>query len=112
MPDPDNDDKVDFADEQPEAATESPEEQEKRERRHAIASHPHTQLRGILSDLASPAARAADITTKHAMLHAAVTRLINLTLQNVPPPDDSEEWINEDFERKRVDAEGPDQQVG
>ena len=82
------------------------EEVERRKRRADLAAHPHTQLRGILADLALPAARSADITTKYSMLHAAVVRLVQQVLQHTPPPDDSEEKINEDFERKQQPAEG------
>lgn len=59
-------------------------------RRQVLAHHPHTRLRGILSDLASPAARASDIATKHAMLHAAVTRLAQTILSHTPPPEDDD----------------------
>lgn len=79
------------------------------DRRAALAAHPHTQLRGILADLNAPAARTADLPTKHAYLHAAFTRLVAQVLQHTPPPDDSEEKINEDF-RKREHVEGSDEQ--
>lgn len=92
------------------ATQESPAEQERRVRRAELAAHPHTQLRGILSDLNSPAARSSDINTKHAMLHAGVTRLINQVLAHTPSPNDSEEKINADFERQQQHAEGSDKQ--
>jgi len=85
-------------------------EAEKRERLAALRAHPHTQLRGILADLALPAARSADITTKYSMLHAAVVRLASLIIAATPPPEDSEEKINEDFERKQQPAEGSHEQ--
>lgn len=50
------------------------------------ASHPHTQLRGIIKELQSPPAQAADINTKFAMLHAAVVRLTQTILAHTPPP--------------------------
>lgn len=89
---------------------EAPHEVEKRERLSELAAHPHTQLRGLISDLNSPAAKAADITTKHAMLHSAVVRLIQQILQHTPPPGDSVEKINEDFERQQQHAQGAEQE--
>lgn len=93
----------------------------KRERDAEIARHPHTLLRGILSDLSSPAARASDITTKHAMLHAAVVRLANVILAHTPAPDaettadpvwphEPERTTNEEFRRPQQPVEGADEQ--
>lgn len=109
MPDPNSEDQQEHVEDTgPVVPEEDPAEAEKRARRAALAFHPHTQLRGILTELASPAARSSDITTKYATLHAAVTRLVQQVLQHTPPPDDSEEKINEDIERKQRPAEGAD----
>lgn len=83
---------------------------ERRERLGELSRHPHTQLRAILSDLQSPAAQRADITTKYGALHSAVSRLVQVILTATPPPEDSEEQINEDFERQQQPPEGADEQ--
>ena len=110
MPDPNNEDqKADEATAKAEPVEiDTSAEIEKRERRAKLAAHPHTQLRAILSDMQSPAAQRGDINTKHAMLHASVSRLAQLILGATPPPDDSAEKINEDFERQQQHAEGHD----
>jgi hypothetical protein len=102
------DDEADF--QAGKAEQEPAHEVERRERRAELARHPHTQLRAILSNLNAPANRAGDITTRVATLHAAFTQLVQQVLQHTPPPDDSEEKINEDFKRKQQPAEGTDGQ--
>lgn len=98
--------------EKEEVAQESEHDRERRERRGELARHPHTQLRALLTDLQSPAAQRSDITTKYGTLHSIVTRLTQLILTATPPPNDSEESINEDYEQQRQHAEGADKQVG